>query len=123
MKCRRIYPLVPAIGLALTLFLGCTKFHGDYTVLSNRLVRTSEFELSKREKREDVIGEDVAHIIVLIPTKAQVTLEEAIENALDAGGGDVLTDAKVWFWSWYIPYIYGQQGWRVEGDVINTRSR
>ena len=116
---RRFAALAPAIGLALGLALGCTKFHGDYTVISNRLVRTSDFELSKAERRKNVEGRDVAHMILFIPTKIQVTLEEAIENALDEGQGDVMTDAKIWYWEWW--FIYGQSGWKVVGDVIKTR--
>lgn len=120
---RRFAAIAPALGIALVLVTGCTKFHGDYTVLSNRLVRTSDFDLSTAERRENVEGRDVAQIFVLIPTKLQVTLEEAIEDALEKGHGDVITDAKVWYWSWYIPLIYGQEGWKVVGDVVKTRAR
>ena len=63
----------------------------------------------------------MAHIIVFIPTKGNVTLEAAIDDALRKGQGDVMTDAVVHYWTWYIPYIYGQTGWEVVGDVVKTR--
>ncbi len=99
----------------------CTVRHGDFTVISNKLIRTADFELSKADRRRGIVGQDKAHIIILIPTKAQVTLEGAIDDALRKGNGDVMTDAVVEFTSWYIPYIYGQTSWRVTGDVIKTR--
>lgn len=40
---------------------------------------------------------------------------------LQKGGGDVMTDAVVTSWFWYIPYVYGQAGWEVKGDVVKTR--
>ncbi len=99
----------------------CTVRHGDFTVISNKLVRTSDFELSTADRRRGIVGEDKAHIIILFPTKAQVTLEEAIDDALRQGEGDVLTDAVIEFTSWYIPYVYGQTSWKVTGDVVKTR--
>ncbi len=115
----------PAIvlGALLTAILGsgCTTNHGDYTVLSNKLVRSSNFELSKADRKKSVVGEDVAHIILFFPTKQQVTMEEAVDDALEKGDGDVMTDATVKFTSWYIPLIYGTTKWVVEGDVVKTR--
>ena len=99
----------------------CTIHHGDFTVLSNKLIRTADFDLSKADRKPNVVGRDVAHIILFIPTKGQVTLEEAVDDALSKGGGDVMTDVKVSSWFWYIPYIYGQTGWEVSGDVVKTR--
>ena len=109
------------LAAALLPLSGCVIRHGDFTVLSNKLVRTADFELSKADRSRDVRGSDVAHIIVFIPTKGNVTLEAAIDDALRKGRGDVMTDAVVHYWSWYIPYIYGQTGWEVVGDVVKTR--
>ena len=68
------------------------------------------------------MGEDITHIISFIPTKGNVTPQEAVDNALVAGKGDLMTDAVLYNWFFYIPYIYGQAGWRVRGDVVRTRS-
>ena len=68
-----------------------------------------------------MLGEEVTHIIILFPTGGPPTLEGAIDNALRKGKGDVMTDAVVHSWSWYIPYIYSQRGWSVRGDVVRTR--
>jgi hypothetical protein len=114
-------PLRAGIAVAVVvLFSSCAVRHGDFTVLSDKLVRTAAFDLSRADRKKNVTGEDVAHIIVLFPTGAP-TLKGALDDALHKGDGDVMTDAVVSTWFWYIPYVYGQAGWRVTGDVVNTR--
>ena len=111
------------IGLTTVIILlanGCAIRHGDFTVLSNKVVRLSEFELGKAERTRDVTGKDVDHIISFIPTGVP-TLEEAVDDALEEGNGDVITDAVIYYRWWYIPYIYGQSSWTVSGDVVKTR--
>jgi hypothetical protein len=103
------------------LLSGCVVHHGDFTVLSNKLVRLSDFNLSRADRQKDIEGTDRLHIIFLLPTKGNTTLEEAVDDALGKGNGDVMTDATVHHWFWYIPYIYGQEGWSVTGDVVKTR--
>lgn len=115
--------IIKLFGAALVVLLvtGCVARQGDFTVLSDKLVDTKDFDLSTAKKVDHVTGEDKTRIIVFIPTKANPSLEGAIDDALEKGGGDVLTDATVYSFGWYIPYIYGESGWRVEGDVVKTR--
>jgi len=111
---------VPCLLLPLMLS-ACTVRQGSFTVLSTKLVRLSNFDVDGAPRAKGVEGKDVAHIILFIPTKGQVTPQEAVDRALEAGGGDLMTDAVLYNWGWYIPYIYGQMGWRARGDVIKTR--
>jgi hypothetical protein len=114
----------PSLSLLATLALSlgaCTVHHGDFPVISNKLVNTANFKLGQAERVKGVEGRDVSHIILFIPTSGPVTLEAAVDDALEKGGGDVITDAVVHSWAWYIPYIYGQSGWSVKGDVVKTR--
>lgn len=116
------YQLLGVSMLVTGLLLsGCTVRHGDFTVLSNKLVSTKEFDLSKADRVKGVTGADVAHIIFFIPTKGDVSLKGALDDAFRKGNGDVMTDAVVYYWFWWIPYIYGQVGWEVTGDVVKTR--
>lgn len=109
--------------LIITLLVsGCVVRQGDFTVLSDKLIDAQNFDLSNAQKTRHVEGKDTSHIIVFIPTKGAGSLEDAISDALAKGDGDVLIDATVYSYYWYIPYIYGQQGWRVEGDVVKTRA-
>jgi len=113
-----LYICVPFIFIILS---GCSVRHGDFTVVSNKLVRLSEFELEKADRVRGIEGKDVQHIIIFIPTGGPPTIEGAIDNAMEQGGGDVMTDAVIEAWGFYIPYIYGQVGWSVKGDVVKTR--
>jgi len=109
--------------LFVFVFTGCTVRHGDFTVLSNRLVDLRQFEIDKADKIKGVKGEDIAHIIIFIPTKGDVTLEGALDDAFLKTGGDVMTDVVVKATSWYIPLIYGQSKWTVEGNIVKTRTK
>lgn len=109
------------VMVSVTLLSGCTTQHGTFTVISNKLVNTKEFDLSRADRAKGVIGTDEAHIIVFVPTKAQITLKGALDDAMAKGKGDVMTDATISFWYWWIPYIYGNTGWEVKGDVVKTR--
>jgi hypothetical protein len=119
---RRGFSLATLLSPILLVSAGCVVRHGDFTVLSNKVVRTSEFELEKSNRVRGVVGRDVQHIILFIPISGAPTLEGAMDAAFEMGRGDVMTDAVVKSWSWYIPLIYGQSGWSVSGDVVTTRT-
>jgi hypothetical protein len=116
----RCIVILLSIVAVSVLMSGCTVNHGTFTVASTKLVRLNEFELDKAGRVKGVQGEDVAHIIVFIPTGTP-TLKTAMDNALDQGAGDVLTDVRIETWNFYIPLLYGQNGWSVKGDVVKTR--
>ena len=103
--------------------LGCSVRHGDFSVLSNKLIRTADFELSKADRVAGIEGKDVQHTILFFPFGSAPTLEGALDDAFEKGGGDVMTDAVVRSYWYYIPLIYGQAAWKVKGDVVKTRIR
>ncbi|MDN5873095.1 MAG: hypothetical protein L0H29_01770 [Sinobacteraceae bacterium] len=104
----------------MMLLAGCAVRQGHFTVLTNQLINTRNFDLSNPVQSRHVVGKDTAQIIVLFPTGTP-TLGGAISNGLQNSGGDVFTNADVSTFSWYIPYIYGQVGWEVSGDSVKTR--
>lgn len=111
----------PALAaLLFSLASGCTTHHGDFTVLSDELVDLSNIDLSSVDRVEGVVGEDRTDIAVIVPLSTP-TLEGAIRDALRRGDGDLLTDVTVTSHQWYVPFVWGQIGWRVEGDVVRTR--
>ncbi|MBZ0166756.1 MAG: hypothetical protein K8I00_08100 [Candidatus Omnitrophica bacterium] len=112
--------LLPILVLVL-ICSGCATRHGDFTVVSNKLVRTSNFDIGSVERKKNITGEDVQHVIIFFPTSGPPTLEGAIDDAMEKGDGDVMTDAVIKSWWFYIPYIYGKSGWSIKGDVVKTR--
>jgi hypothetical protein len=113
--------LVLCAAVIFYTLAGCAVRHGDFTVLSNKLTRLSDFEIDKAERNKDIIGKDVQHWILFIPTSGPPTLEDALDQALEIGKGDLMTDAVVRTWGWTI-LLYGQSGWEVKGDVVRTRT-
>jgi len=94
---------------------GCRTRICDFTVMSTKNIPV---EFARKGQGE---GEDVARIIIIIPTKSQPNLKEAIDQAIESRNGDMLLNAKVYMRNWYIPYIYGENGFTVKGDVVSTR--
>jgi hypothetical protein len=59
------------------------------------------------------------HIIIFIRTKTKVTIEEAVDRAIETiPGGVALIDAVVESKFFWIPYIYGHVGYMIEGNVL-----
>jgi copper chaperone CopZ len=107
--------LVMVFGMTVT---GCATRLGAFTVISTKNIdwsRASEFTRSNQR----VEGEDMYHIIILIPTKFNITIEDAVDKALQKVPGAIaLVDAVLRSKSFYIPYIYGRAGYYVEGNIL-----
>lgn len=106
----------------VTLLGACSVNHGNFTVLSNKIVNINDFDLDKADRIKNIKGVDRAHVIMFFPTKSNPNLSDALNEAFRKADGDVMTDVTVTSWGWWIPYIYGQNGWTVEGDVVKTRN-
>ena len=57
---------------------------------------------------------------IIFPTGGPPTLDEALDQALEAANANVLLDAVVNFRSFYIPWIFGETCWEAEGDAYDT---
>ncbi|MDD4556213.1 MAG: hypothetical protein PHE89_02640 [Alphaproteobacteria bacterium] len=100
----------------------CVVSHGNFTVLSNKLVDTDDLNVDTTKKMKNVTGKDVSHMIILIPTKANPNLNDALNDVFRNNDADLMTDVSITSWGWYIPYVYGQFGWKVQGDALKTRN-
>jgi hypothetical protein len=100
------------------LAAGCVTRLGSFTVLSTKNIDWSRAAAFQR-MNERVTGEDMYHIIVIIPTKGNASIEEAVDQAIESvPGGVALIDVVVSNKYFYIPYIYGKSGYVVEGTVL-----
>lgn len=108
------------ILLGTLMISACSINHGDFTVLSNKIVDTSNFDLENTPRLKNVEGEDMTHIIIIFSTGIP-KITGALNDAFSKTDTDVMTNVNLSQTSWYIPYIYGQQGWTVKGDAIKTR--
>lgn len=108
---------LPMLLAAMVLSSGCTTRLMDFTLISSKNIELSRFDsfhIGKTRAR----GRDVAHIIIFIPT-GMPNPKEALDRAIESIPGAVaLLDGVILQSFWYIPYIYGQQKFIVEGTPL-----
>ena len=94
----------------------------DFTIISTKNVDLSRAAMFQRGKTR-VEGKDQCSIIIFIPTGVP-NVKEAIDRAIESVPGAVaLVDGVLTSHYWYIPYIYGQQSFVVEGTPLIDPSR
>lgn len=110
--------IVVFVLFASIVFTSCVSRLGSFTVLSTKNIDWSRAAEYKRDNRK-VDGENARHIIIFIPTKGNITIEDAVDQALEKVPGAVaLVDVVLRSKFFYIPYIYGKQAFIVEGSVL-----
>ena len=105
------------------IIFGCSQNIANLTLVSTKSTDLS----SKYESIGQIEGSDVSHIIVIIPTKLAPRIDKAVDNALINNNADYLTNAIVKSESFYIPYVYGfnkykviGEGWKLPLDSIDN---
>ena len=99
---------VAALALALS---GCVVRLADFTALSSKNANIPG------ERGPRVEGEDMIPIVLFFPT-GQSNIKTAVDRAIEKGGGDLLVDGVISQKCWYIPLIYGECGFMVEGTPV-----
>lgn len=109
-------------GILIMIFgfltAGCVTPLGKYAIVSTKNIdwnRASEFVRSDQR----VGGEDMYRIIIIFPTKSSVSIEKAVDDALQKIPGAIaLVDVVLVNKQAYFPFIYGIAGLYIEGTVI-----
>ena len=107
--------------IASTILCSCTNRLIDFTVISSKNIEWNRASSYRRADKR-VEGTDQVHIIIIIPTGVP-NAKEALDRAIESIPGAVaLVDGVLSSKSWYIPYIYGQMSYVVEGTpLIDTK--
>ena len=116
-----------AIGLfcagMLAAATGCATHTIRFDAISTQQVPHLGYRVEGARHTFDVVAEVRTHTIFWIPTNTHSpTLQDAIDAALRRGEGNVIVDAEVEHWWVFVPFLYGQEGWRVRGDVVRTQN-
>lgn len=101
------------IGLAMLIALqGCTQRIGDFTLMS-----TKNVEIGGKYKKLDqrFEGIDSKPMILTIPLGTP-DLKQAVDNCIEAGKGELITNAVVES-SFWTAIVYGEMKYIVKGDV------
>ena len=103
------------ILLLVVILSGCVTRLGDFTLISTKNVDLSKGASFQRGPSR-VKGEDVATIIIFIPTGVP-NMKTAIDKAIESvPGGIALLDAVLSMKAWW--FIFGQSGYVVEGTPL-----
>jgi len=106
------------VSFVLLLTSGCATRMGDLSVVSTQLAELDGVNLNEAPTTRHVTGQSKKFVFLFIPFGIP-HLEDAVDDALIKGNGDVLTDASVHRTGWW--FLIGQVGWKVTGDVVRTR--
>lgn len=105
------------IFVCVAILSGCVTRLVDFTVISTKnidLAKGASFERAKSRTK----GEDLVCIIIFVPT-AVPNIKTAIDRAIESVPGAVaLLDGVISQKAWYIPLIFGQSGFVVEGTPL-----
>ena len=103
--------------LLISLLTSCSQRMMDFTLISSKNVELSKFPTYERANLR-VEGEDTKPIIIVIPT-GYPDGKEALDRAIESYPGAVALLDGVFTYKWfYIPYIYGQYRYVIEGTPL-----
>lgn len=106
-----------ALALALALCLsGCVSPMGDFTLISSKNVEISRVDLKRIKMKKGIEGSDGRFSFLLIPFGRAPSLEEAVDDALETGGGDFMVSTRIYRTSWSV-ILFGWESYSVEGNV------
>ncbi len=101
----------------LVSLIGCATRLVDFTIISTKNIDLSRGADFKRGPSR-VQGEDKVNIIIFIPT-GNPNIKQAIDKAIQSVPGAVaLLDGVVTYKFWWIPYIFGETSYVVEGTPL-----
>ena len=108
---------VLGVILGLLFVVGCEQRLGDFTFLSSKNIDLSNLNMEAGADAPIVEGEDSKPIVIVFGG-GPPNLKEAVDRAIESGEGTALSDVSVYYTSWYIPYIVGENKFRVRGKVV-----
>ena len=113
-------PIRALLAVLMLASAGCVT-HSHFEALSTERVPFLGYQLEGARRVPNVTSEVRTQTIFWIPTNTESpTLQDAIDGALKRGGGNVMVDVDVQHWWVFVPFLYGQEGWRVRGDVVRA---
>lgn len=99
---------------------GCASVRiADLSIISTRNVSLERKDLDRMPSVRGIVGKDSKYTILGF-SAGTPHLEEAIDDALDKGGGDLMIDVVIHRRSWSA-VLFGQNAIEVKGTVIQTR--
>ncbi len=108
----KFYILLGFIGLFVFFLSGCSHRIGDCTAISTKNIYCENVDVTKLPKKEGVEAEDVRFLGI------GANVENALDRALEAGGGNLMINAVVY----YEDRVFSS-GYRIRGTVVKVPYR
>lgn len=109
-----------SICLLTLALVGCTTRLGDFTVVSTRNIPLGKADLASLPQVRDVTGKSTKYVFLLVPLGFP-HIEDAIDEALDKGNGDLMVDVVIFAEGWW--FLVGKNSVCVKGTVVQTQPR
>ncbi len=107
------------ICLLLLVSQGCLS-HSDFTIISSKTLNLNNVKIHPKHNKGPTQGQHCQYTVLFFTIGASTDLEKAVDQALLAKRAEVLIDADVsWQFVW-IPIIYTQECWKVEGTAYDV---
>jgi hypothetical protein len=107
----------PILAAAAFLLASCQTRLADFTAISTRQVRMESVDLDAHGGSR-VRGTSSRFILLFLPFGLP-SLQEAVDDALDQGSGDVVLDAAVYRTGWW--FLVGTTTLEVRGRVVDSK--
>ena len=104
--------------IALLFLSGCTAHLVDLSMISNKNINLEKLDIDRAPQRKMIEGEDSAFIFLFIPF-GRPKIQEAVNDALQKGNGDLIIDASLYAKQWW--FLVGQTSIVIKGTVVDTR--
>lgn len=104
------------LGLLFFCLAGCSLRQADLTAVTTRNVKLEGTNLNALSGNK-VEGKDSKFMFLFFPIGIP-HIEDAVDDALDKGNGDLMLDAVIYSKGWW--FLVGQNIITVKGTVVNT---
>lgn len=110
--CKSLFYAVLLLPLA-----ACATNNGRYAVISTKPVSPYTLTASNGIIARNVTAKDSRHLVIIIPTDKQPTLNDVINQLLDRYQGDYLVNASVTHRALNLMWLYHYNAWEITADV------
>lgn len=122
---KRIFVCLGFAGIFL--FSACVRLGsyttslGTYSAITTRELDLKNVAVSRLPEKNDCVGiANVPVIFGILPLGRYPKISEAVENAFEVNGGDLMLDVKIREKAWSC-FVWGGFGYEVTGTIVDTR--
>jgi len=112
---------IALVCVCVSLLSGCATRIGDFTVLSTKNMDFNSPDGFVTQVGRRVTGEDKQHFILFFPVTGAANMKEATDAAIQRVPGAVGLSNVVLYHTGMWLILYGNAGYRVEGDPVFTK--